>query len=89
MQSEKISLALQLRGIALELRDKALKSKLADLASDIGDTASATSDWHAQNPIESFVPAALNHLEKIVDLIDQWENERRQKGINEWVESKK
>lgn len=89
MQTDKLSLALKVRGIAVELRDRALSTQLAEIASSLIDTQSAQSDWLAQHPIESFVPAALDHLEKIIDLIDQREDARRQSAVNEWVASTK
>lgn len=74
MQTDKLNQALQVRGIAVELRVQALNMQLAEIASSLIHMQSAQSDWLAQNPVESFIPAALDQLEKIIDLIDQRED---------------
>lgn len=89
MQSDKFSQALQVRAIALEYREIALKAYLAETASSPIDSESALREWHTQNPLDSFIPTALDHLDKITDLIEQRETARRHKGADEWLASMK
>ena len=89
MQSDKFSQALQVRAIALEYREMALNAYLAETSSGPIDAESALREWHTQNPLDSFIPTALDHLEKITDLIEQRETARRHKGANDWLESMK